>query len=155
MNPFSEISTHRVLQLSQVEDALAAISFQCEHAATNAGSIGNSRVASDFTSRAGKARIILTKVQARLAEAELARTTSDCKSRIELPVPRRPANALNVEIGTPAPRCLNKRPTHWPHTMSAIRWMASGGDALVFGRCSRNCPLRAKGSQNVPLCSVR
>ncbi len=140
------ITTHRVVQLSQLEDALSAVARQCERAARNAEDINNQRVVGQFLTRARKARAIATKVRARLAEAELARIMVACKSRIELPLSRRPANALNVEIGAPAPRCLNKRPSHWPPTVGAVRWKASGGDALVFGRCSRNCPLATRSS---------
>jgi hypothetical protein len=56
-------------------------------------------------------------------------------------VERRPANALCVEIGAPAPRCINKRPEHWAGlgVNSSIRWLASGGSALVFGVCDYCC----------------
>lgn len=52
----------------------------------------------------------------------------------------RRANALNVEPMQPFARCLDKKPEHWPETMSALRWIASGGEAWVFGPCSSNCP---------------
>jgi len=65
-----------------------------------------------------------------------------CPSRIEVEAERRAANALNIEIGTPMPRCLNKKPNHWPANSSGLRWMASGGSAFVFGPCSAKCPLK-------------
>ena len=55
----------------------------------------------------------------------------------------RRANALNVEPMQPQARCLNKRPDHWGD-VSALRWIASGGDVLVFGLCSANCPLEPR-----------
>ena len=67
------------------------------------------------------------------------RAAGPCRSRISFDVSRRPANALNVEIGTPLPRCISKTPAHW-RGMSGIRWLASGGDALVFGPCDGDCP---------------
>lgn len=66
-----------------------------------------------------------------------------CPHRIELETPRRPVNALNVEVGTPAPRCAKRIPEHWSKETSAIRWLWSGGSPLVFGRCgSSSCPLK-------------
>ena len=64
-----------------------------------------------------------------------------CGSRVQPTLERRPGNALNVEIGEPAARCLNKRPDHWPDGASSLRWLASGGEALVFGTCGGGCPL--------------
>lgn len=57
---------------------------------------------------------------------------------------RRPANALNVEVMQPMPRCRRKMPEHWSGTgTSSLRWLASGGSPLVFGRCTpANCPQR-------------
>lgn len=63
----------------------------------------------------------------------------DCDQRIEKDVERRRANALNVEIGAPMPRCKMKPPSHWPDGMVA-RWLLSGGDALVLGLCAGRCP---------------
>lgn len=69
----------------------------------------------------------------------------DCSHRVEVDVPRRPANALNVEVGTPAPRCKLKVPEDWagrePRSglSLAARWMWSGGSPLVFGVCTPNC----------------
>lgn len=56
----------------------------------------------------------------------------------------RPGNALNVEPIQPMPRCLDKKPETWPEGASALRWMASGGEAWVFGPCSSNCPREAR-----------
>lgn len=68
-----------------------------------------------------------------------------CRSRIVPTLERRPANALNVEIGQPVARCLNRKPEHWPASVSALRWIGSGGGALVFGHCSwAHCPDRAR-----------
>ena len=65
-----------------------------------------------------------------------------CPERVELPVPRRPANALNVEIGTPLPRCRLKTPSNWgDHDPRGTRWILSGGDPLVLWVCSVDCPL--------------
>ena len=75
-------TTHRVVQLSQLEDALSAVARQYERAARNAEDINNQRVVGQFLTRARKARAIATKVRARLAEAELARIMVACKSRI-------------------------------------------------------------------------
>jgi hypothetical protein len=66
---------------------------------------------------------------------------ADCRyaARSGLVLPRRRANGLNIEVGTPAPRCLLKLPDHWRGPgASAIRWLASGGSALVFGHCTPN-----------------
>jgi hypothetical protein len=70
----------------------------------------------------------------------------ECPHRIELELERRPGNALNVEIGAPAPRCINKRPDHWAKlgVNSSFRWLASGGSALVFGLCTYCCRRKEK-----------
>lgn len=67
-----------------------------------------------------------------------------CGARVQPNLERRPGNALNVEIGQPAARCLNKRPEHWPKQASALRWIASGGEALVFGVCGSSCPMERR-----------
>lgn len=73
--------------------------------------------------------------------AEVSRA---CPNRVELPLERRPANALNLEIGQGLDRCMVQRPAHWPEHMGALRWLASGGTALVLGPCSAGeCPLKA------------
>lgn len=65
----------------------------------------------------------------------------NCIHLIELETLRRPANALNIEVGAfPAPRCKLKPPADWPEGMVS-RWLLSGGDAMVLGRCSKPCPL--------------
>lgn len=53
---------------------------------------------------------------------------------------RRPANALNIEIGSPALRCTLKPPAHWRGVPSTLRWLGSGGSPLVLGECNQNCP---------------
>lgn len=65
-----------------------------------------------------------------------------CEHRIEVQTPPRPVNGLNIEIATPQPRCIQKPPKHIknPEHFHALRWILSGGDPLVFGRCSSNCP---------------
>ncbi len=66
-----------------------------------------------------------------------------CGSRFVPAFLHRRANALNVEPLQPSARCLNRKPAHWPASMSALRWVGSGGEALVFGRCeASHCPER-------------
>lgn len=72
-----------------------------------------------------------------------AEYSATCGARIDPPFQHRRANALNVEPIQPFPRCVDKRPSHWPHNMTGLRWIASGGEAWVFGMCSSNCPRRA------------
>jgi hypothetical protein len=69
-----------------------------------------------------------------------------CPDRVSLPLAPRPANALNVEIGEPSPRCRQRTPVEWGEAdPRAQRWLASGGSALVLGGCDcAACP-RAKG----------
>jgi len=70
----------------------------------------------------------------------------DCSHLVEVDVPRRPANALNVEVGTPLPRCKLKAPEEWrgrePRSgfSLVIRWLGSGGSPFVLGACTPNCP---------------
>jgi hypothetical protein len=67
----------------------------------------------------------------------------NCPFRIEPPLERRPANALNVEIGTPMPRCTLKPPDNWARVSDkpmVLRWLNSGGSPLVLGNCSKDCP---------------
>lgn len=68
----------------------------------------------------------------------------NCSSRLELAVPRRPVNGLNVEISTPAARCINKPPVNSAGVHAdAFRWLLSGGSELAFGVCCQaTCPLR-------------
>jgi hypothetical protein len=66
---------------------------------------------------------------------------SACPCRIEIDVERRLANALNLEVGTPMPRCMRKPPEHWGESAPPVsRWLASGGSALVLGVCDFKCP---------------
>lgn len=70
------------------------------------------------------------------------RPSDPCDQRIELGVEGRPANALNVEIGAPLPRCRLKTPGNWQGSdKRAVRWLWSGGSPLVLGPCSSRCPL--------------
>lgn len=70
-----------------------------------------------------------------------------CPDRLDLGIERRPANALNVEIGQPLTRCRLRTPGNWgDHDHRATRWLLSGGEPLVLGLCSASgCP-RAKRS---------
>jgi hypothetical protein len=62
-----------------------------------------------------------------------------CGSRLAPAFLHRKSNALNIEPMQPADRCLNRKPAHWPSDGDhAVRWIASGGSPLVFGRCN-NC----------------
>lgn len=67
-----------------------------------------------------------------------------CPERVELEVPRRPANALNVEVGAPRARCRLKPPEAWNGAdPRAARWLLSGGSPLVLGTClCTKCPRR-------------
>ena len=60
---------------------------------------------------------------------------TSCPHRMELDVERRPANALNIEIGTPVPRCKLKSPDG-----RGMIWILSGGSRLAYGVCSNVCP---------------
>lgn len=56
-------------------------------------------------------------------------------------IPRRPGNALNIEVGRRSFRCIQRIPRQWPSGM-ALRWLGSGGGPEVFGHCQLNgCPL--------------
>lgn len=51
-------------------------------------------------------------------------------------------NALRVEICMPIPRCILKLPEHWSEgakQAGGLRWIGSGGSALVFGVCTPKC----------------
>ena len=64
-----------------------------------------------------------------------------CTARLRMIQERRPVNGLNVEIGGSFDRCLDKTPAAWRgQGVSGVRWLASGGSALVFGICSPACP---------------
>lgn len=59
-----------------------------------------------------------------------------CPSRLELGIERRPANALNIEIGQPLSRCRLQSPDD-----RGAAWLLSGGSPLAYGVCSaRVCP---------------
>ena len=75
----------------------------------------------------------------------------NCRSRLEQPTPRRAVNGLNVEISTPAVRCINKPPVNaLGIAADAFRWLGSGGSELAFGVCcAATCPLRNCGSTGV------
>lgn len=74
------------------------------------------------------------------------RYASACPYRLDFPVVRRPANALNVELIQPMRRCKRRPPNDWPVDTAvdyAFRWIVSGGDPLVFGYCcAAYCPLK-------------
>jgi hypothetical protein len=75
-------------------------------------------------------------------EAAFAKYAEKCPNLVKLEVERRPGNALNVEIGTPIPRCKLCPPPHW-RGASVTRWLLSGGSPLVLGACTRVfCPLK-------------
>ncbi len=61
-----------------------------------------------------------------------------CPSRINLGIERRPANALNIEIGQPLPRCTELSPDG-----RGMAWLWSGGSALAYGRCCARACWRA------------
>ncbi len=61
---------------------------------------------------------------------------SACPSRRAMGVERRPANALNIEIGQPLPRCMEQSPDG-----RGLAWILSGGSALAYGTCCASaCP---------------
>ena len=146
------LSTHRAIQLVQLSDSLQAIAAQCERAASNAVRIRNFKAATHFVDRARRARRVKDDIHARLKRdiAGFKKFADQCRSRIQPPLPRRPANALNIEVAAPAPRCICKRSKHWGESATGIRWLASGGAALVFGVCSRNCPLLSDNQEAKP-----
>lgn len=58
-------------------------------------------------------------------------------------IERRPGNALNVEIGTPLPRCLQKPPDGRGVTCDGgtLDYLRSGGSVLAYGVCAESsCP---------------
>lgn len=66
-----------------------------------------------------------------------------CKARQCPDIERRPGNALNVEIGTPQPRCLFKPPDGRGVTRdgSTLDYLRSGGSVLAYGLCeAASCP---------------
>lgn len=63
--------------------------------------------------------------------------SSCCPSRMEPDLVRRPANALNIEIGAPQLRCSLQSPDG-----RGMAWVNSGGSILAYGCCSkRSCPM--------------
>ena len=59
-----------------------------------------------------------------------------CQNRVAPGPERRPGNALNIEIGTPMPRCLYQSPDG-----RGLAWYMSGGSALDYGHCTQSkCP---------------
>lgn len=67
-----------------------------------------------------------------------AQAKESCPHFIEVRAEKRPANALNVEVGQPAHRCTLKTP--WNGQIDALRWLYSGGSPLVLGCCDAKCP---------------
>lgn len=68
---------------------------------------------------------------------------STCISRRVLRVERRPGNALNVEIGSPMPRCMLQPPDGRGVTKdgSTMDWIRSGGQELDYLPCDpETCP---------------
>ena len=66
-----------------------------------------------------------------------------CEYRLALDVERRPGNALNLEVGTPMPRCTGRSPDG-----RGLAWLLSGGSALAYGICAKvKCP---RASSTVP-----
>lgn len=74
-----------------------------------------------------------------LGTAAFRRFAAACRHCVEPTPERRPGNALNIEVGRPAARCMMRTPEHWPEGVTAGRWLASGGSPYVLGRCSRSC----------------
>lgn len=64
--------------------------------------------------------------------------SAGCGHRAQPELERRPANALNIEIGTPAARCLARPPDGRGVTRdgSTLAWLRSGGSLLAYGRCA-------------------
>lgn len=66
-----------------------------------------------------------------------------CQARTAPDVERRPGNALNIEIGTPMPRCLLQPPDGRGVTRdgSTLDYLRSGGSVLAYGVCKAStCP---------------
>lgn len=65
-----------------------------------------------------------------------------CHERVGMDLPRRPANALNIEMMQPSVRCRLQTPDHWgSFDYRATRWLWSGGSPLVLGVCAcSSCP---------------
>ena len=69
-----------------------------------------------------------------------------CPDRICGPMHRRPANALNIEVGSePRPRCVARTPKEWGDAdPMGARWRQSGGHFAVFGECKLSRCHRAR-----------
>jgi len=123
-----KLTTHRVIQLSELSDSLKVLADQCARASVNAASIRNFTMAKRFAGQARRARQIRTRVAIRLG--------NDCPHQMDIDVERRPGNALNVEIGAPLPRCNRKSPDG-----RGLVWLMSGGSPLAYGNCTPlHCP---------------
>lgn len=75
------------------------------------------------------------------ARDAFTRFAAACPHRLQPDLVRRPANALNMEPGSPMDRCLLKEPSHWVAKGYGPRWIYSGGSPLVFGCCTMACAL--------------
>jgi hypothetical protein len=78
---------------------------------------------------------------------------AECAHRCSLGIERRPGNALNVEIGTPQPRCLIKPPDGRGITKEGgtLDYLRSGGNVLAYGVCSESsCPHEGAIANKVP-----
>lgn len=68
---------------------------------------------------------------------------AECKALKCPDIERRPGNALNVEIGTPHPRCLLKPPDGRGVTCDGgtLDYLRSGGSVFAYGLCeAATCP---------------
>lgn len=72
-----------------------------------------------------------------------------CVELVSPTLERRPANALNIEIGQPLLRCRLQTPEHWNgFDERATRWLLSGGSPLVLGVCHAGaCPKRNRSAR--------
>jgi hypothetical protein len=73
---------------------------------------------------------------------------NECQFRERTEIIRRPANALNIEIGAPADRCLMRPPGGWREGRSNMAWLLSGGSVLSYGLCCGECPAEALMTRN-------
>jgi hypothetical protein len=65
---------------------------------------------------------------------------AECPDRIMPELPRRRANALNLEVGQPRARCKQLAPDG-----RGLAWLMSGGSPLAYGRCEcAACPRAVK-----------
>ena len=83
------------------------------------------------------ARMLWEQVPAWQVKGNWKDAANICGQRVDPSLERRPCNGLNVEIGSPSPRCLSKSPDG-----RGLLWYFSGGSVLAYGVCSQNdCPL--------------